>query len=104
MEKNGPSSLLPSIVLGGSLVISAYLLSSGIKEYGVSVERAVPQSASVAIPSTFTLRFESGSSPVRVEHRQRPAPTPSSVSIPDRFTLRFENGDAPLQVELREQP
>jgi hypothetical protein len=67
MEKNTTQHLLPSIVIGASLIISSYLLSSGIREYGKSMERASAQPSQVSIPNDITLSFESGNSPVRFQ-------------------------------------
>ena len=71
MEQNRSQSLLPSIIVGASLIISSSLLSSGIKEYGRSVVRAAQtQPNPMRIPDRFSLSFEGGNSPVRFESRE----------------------------------
>ncbi|MEM9658658.1 MAG: hypothetical protein AAF961_09885, partial [Planctomycetota bacterium] len=67
MEKNPANYLPASIVIGVSLIICSYLLSSGLRDYGKSVERAAVRPPNISIPNAVTLRFESGGSPVRIQ-------------------------------------
>ena len=67
MEMKPTRTVLPSVVLGVSLIISSYVLADGIQKYGGSIERAALRTKDVVIPQSVTLKIESGSSPVRVQ-------------------------------------
>jgi len=58
-----------TVIIGLSIVIATALLTSGIKDYGRSLERAAFHQPNVTFPSTvqLTVRLESGSSPIRVQ-------------------------------------
>lgn len=56
-------------IIGLSIVIATGLLSSGIKDYGRSLERAAFHQPSISIPANLqlTVRLESGNYPIRVQ-------------------------------------
>ena len=64
-------TLAAAIVLGFSLVVSSYFLADGIRDFGESLRLRPVPSSPASIPSTFTIRFEGGNSPVRVEQTQK---------------------------------
>jgi len=69
------TSVIVALIVGISLIVSAAILSSGIKEYGRSLERAAgkqPRSVSVDMPSRFSISLESGNTPVRFDVNSKP--------------------------------
>jgi len=67
------TSVIVAIVVGISLIVSAAILSSAIKDYGHSLERAASsQPRPLDIPSKFTLSVEGGNSPLRVDVKSKP--------------------------------
>ncbi len=68
------TSVIVALIVGVSLIVSAAILSSAIKQYGGSLERAAHSSARsvVDIPSHFTVSLESGNSPVRFDVNSKP--------------------------------
>lgn len=62
-------SVIAAIVAGVSLIVSVSILSFALKDYGRSLERAAVNqpNPTIAIPSHFTISFESGNSPVRLD-------------------------------------
>jgi hypothetical protein len=67
------TSVIVALIVGVSLIVSAAILSSAIKQYGRSLESAASnQPRSVDVPSRFTVSLESGSSPVRFDVNSKP--------------------------------
>lgn len=66
-------AVIVAFVIGVSLMVSAGLLSSAIKEYGRSIEKAAShRDPAVNIPSSFTVSFQGGASPLRIESNSNP--------------------------------
>ena len=62
-----------AIIAGISIIVCTFMLSSAIKEYGRSLEKAAAvQSHVVTIPSQFTFRVEGGNSPLRFDVNSKP--------------------------------
>lgn len=69
--KNTP--LLVAMIIGIALTVSAALLSSAIKDYGRSLEKAAPNSAfPLHIPSDLTLRLVCVNQPLRLQVTEKP--------------------------------
>ncbi|MBA4149992.1 MAG: hypothetical protein H0X66_17915 [Verrucomicrobia bacterium] len=67
------TSVIVALVVGVSLIVSAAILSSAIKDYGRSLERAASnQPRTVKMPERFTVSLESGNSPVRFDVNSKP--------------------------------
>jgi hypothetical protein len=71
------STVSAAVVLGICLVVSAFFLSSAIKDYGKSLERAalnqpLNPSSSVSIPANFTVSLTGGNVPLRFDVTNRP--------------------------------
>jgi hypothetical protein len=78
------TSVIVALVVGVSLIISAAILSSALKDYGRSLERAATyQPRSVSIPEHFKISLESGSSPVRFDLNSKPwkEPHPGDMDL-----------------------
>ena len=66
-------SIIISLIVGGSLVISAALVASAVKEYGHSMERAATNQPRLApIPPHIKVFLEGGGSPVRLDVNSKP--------------------------------
>lgn len=61
-------SVIVAIVAGISLIVSVSILSSALRDYGRSLERAASnqRNPTVTVPDHFRISFESGNSPVRL--------------------------------------
>ena len=68
------TSIFVALIVGISLIVSAAILSSAIKGYGYSLEKAAANQArsGVNIPNHFTVSLESGNSPVRFNVNSKP--------------------------------
>jgi hypothetical protein len=62
------SSVIVAIVIGVSLIVSVSILSSALRDFGRSLERAAinQRAPTFTVPDRFRIGFESGSSPVRL--------------------------------------
>jgi len=61
--------VLIALITGGSLVVCTSILSSAMKSCGQSLERAATSHRPfpTQIPSQYTVRLESGNSPIRLD-------------------------------------
>lgn len=64
-------SIVITIIISAAIVLSSWQLAASIEAYGRSVERAsqMTRPASVHIPSTISIRLESGNSPIRISNQ-----------------------------------
>ncbi len=62
------TSIIAATILGVSLIICAFTLSSAIKKHGGSIERAALHNRT-EIPTSLRIMHEAGRTPVRVDQK-----------------------------------
>lgn len=65
MISNGP------LVVSVAIIVCTWMISGSIEKYGTSIEKAArdQRTPSIHIPSSLTIRLESGNSPIRIQNQ-----------------------------------
>jgi len=63
------NTLVVSSIAGLTILISTFLLSEAIKEFGKSMERMAQYQRVIDIPDQITLKIEGGRNPLRFDSK-----------------------------------